>query len=150
MGAEKEAIMPSLDGTGPRGRGAITGGRRGCGGVRLRRRAGSRRGAAGDGAVRATEDALARIPLPMRAVAPSASPIVCAGGAPARVNGVRRAMVAKLSGADVCIGCGDCLDACARSAIGLDVVAVVDEAVCTGCGMCVVACPSGALKLVAA
>lgn len=50
--------------------------------------------------------------------------------------------------ADLCIGCGDCIDSC--QFIALTVVAgaaKVDQAKCMGCGVCVSQCFQGALSL---
>ena len=50
---------------------------------------------------------------------------------------------------EVCVGCGNCEQACAYSAVEVDPkrrVAVVNVALCEGCGACAVACPSGAMS----
>jgi ferredoxin len=46
-----------------------------------------------------------------------------------------------------CIACGTCVETCARGAITLDEIAVIDASVCTGCGLCVSDCAYGALAL---
>ena len=47
-----------------------------------------------------------------------------------------------------CIGCGDCVTACAYGAITMqDNIAVIDENKCTYCGACVEACPVEAIEL---
>lgn len=49
---------------------------------------------------------------------------------------------------ELCTGCGECIDACAVTAlntIGGNVVWSEDD--CTGCGVCVDACPESALTL---
>ena len=49
-----------------------------------------------------------------------------------------------------CLGCGDCVAACAFGAISMDPATglpVVDEAKCTACGACVKACPKGVIEL---
>lgn len=49
-----------------------------------------------------------------------------------------------------CVGCGDCVAACAFGALSMDPVTglpVVDEALCTSCGNCVKACPKGVIEL---
>ncbi len=47
----------------------------------------------------------------------------------------------------LCIGCGDCLDACQFKALTLEDVVHVEETRCAGCGVCAPACPQGALGL---
>jgi electron transport complex protein RnfB len=50
--------------------------------------------------------------------------------------------------AELCIGCGDCIDRCQFGALSVpDSVAVVDYARCMGCGQCAVACTLDALHL---
>lgn len=49
-----------------------------------------------------------------------------------------------------CLGCGDCVAACAFDAIhinGETLLAEVDEQKCTSCGSCVKACPRGIIEL---
>jgi uncharacterized Fe-S center protein len=47
-----------------------------------------------------------------------------------------------------CVGCGDCILHCARSAISLkDEKAKIDPKKCTGCGECIIICPNGAMLL---
>jgi ferredoxin len=49
----------------------------------------------------------------------------------------------------LCIGCGDCEQACPFEAIAVEGgLAVVDTAGCMGCGVCVDECDVGALNLV--
>jgi heterodisulfide reductase subunit A len=58
-------------------------------------------------------------------------------------------VVAEVS-ADLCKGCGLCLEACAYGARELDPtsrVARVNEVLCQGCGACAAACPNGASSL---
>jgi heterodisulfide reductase subunit A len=50
----------------------------------------------------------------------------------------------------MCVGCGQCVETCAYTAIELledHGVAHVVEAVCKGCGTCAAACPSKAITL---
>jgi Na+-translocating ferredoxin:NAD+ oxidoreductase subunit B len=50
--------------------------------------------------------------------------------------------------ADLCEGCGTCLDRCQMDAIALDGgVATILEHRCIGCGLCVTSCPPGAATL---
>jgi ferredoxin len=50
--------------------------------------------------------------------------------------------------ADLCLGCGDCVDRCQVYAIELvDEIAVIDLDRCIGCGLCVTTCSSESLRL---
>ncbi len=57
-------------------------------------------------------------------------------------------MVAKVN-ADICTGCGTCVDECPAAAISLndDDIAVVDENECLDCGACEDACPNNAIAI---
>jgi ferredoxin len=55
--------------------------------------------------------------------------------------------MAALIDADVCVGCGTCVEECPSGAISLDEVAVVSIDECVDCGTCVDVCPSGAVTL---
>ena len=49
-----------------------------------------------------------------------------------------------------CVGCGDCVAACAFGAISMNPLTglpVVDETKCTACGSCAKACPKGVIEL---
>ncbi|MDR1667484.1 MAG: RnfABCDGE type electron transport complex subunit B [Bacteroidales bacterium] len=49
-----------------------------------------------------------------------------------------------------CLGCGDCVTACAFDALKMDAATglpVVTDTTCTGCGACVRACPRGIIEL---
>jgi electron transport complex protein RnfB len=51
--------------------------------------------------------------------------------------------------AEVCSGCGDCLERCGFGALSLpDEVCVVEVQRCMGCGQCTTVCPSDALYII--
>ena len=59
-------------------------------------------------------------------------------------------LIAKVE-ADVCSGCGICIDVCPYGARVMDDfkrISVVNQAVCQGCGACIAACPNKACELV--
>jgi formate hydrogenlyase subunit 6/NADH:ubiquinone oxidoreductase subunit I len=63
-------------------------------------------------------------------------------------NRVANAFIAHLE-ADLCAGCGVCVDRCPMDAISMpNGVAEHNPLRCIGCGLCVSTCPSGALTLV--
>jgi len=50
--------------------------------------------------------------------------------------------------AEICAGCGDCVERCQFGALAIaEAACVVDYARCVGCGLCVHACPVGVLSL---
>jgi ferredoxin len=50
--------------------------------------------------------------------------------------------------AEVCAGCGDCVEACQFQALAVPGDRCeVDYARCVGCGLCVTVCPTDALRL---
>ena len=50
--------------------------------------------------------------------------------------------------AEVCAGCGDCMERCQFGALSVpEEVCVVDYARCVGCGLCATVCPTSALHL---
>jgi heterodisulfide reductase subunit A-like polyferredoxin len=52
--------------------------------------------------------------------------------------------------ADLCTGCGDCVERCPVNAMQLDdekLMAVVDLTRCLGCGVCTTDCPVDAISL---
>ena len=59
----------------------------------------------------------------------------------------RARAVAVVARPESCIACGSCVEACRRSAISIEEIAVIDGSLCTGCGLCVDDCSSGALAL---
>jgi len=48
----------------------------------------------------------------------------------------------------LCVGCGECMQACQFNALTLEDVIRVDAMRCVGCGLCVPVCPQDALILV--
>lgn len=48
---------------------------------------------------------------------------------------------------DLCIGCGNCANACLQEALTVDSYAEVDSAKCILCGMCVDMCPVSAISI---
>ncbi|MHC4399338.1 MAG: indolepyruvate ferredoxin oxidoreductase subunit alpha [Planctomycetota bacterium] len=50
--------------------------------------------------------------------------------------------------ADLCHGCGDCVDACPLEAMSIvDEKAVVDDETCGDCGACADVCPNEAITV---
>jgi Na+-translocating ferredoxin:NAD+ oxidoreductase subunit B len=50
--------------------------------------------------------------------------------------------------AELCAGCGECIEVCQFNALTLNGSVSVSEVRCAGCGVCVPVCPQGALMLV--
>ncbi len=63
-------------------------------------------------------------------------------------NTVARSVFVNQVNEELCIACGDCVDACQFGALSLDVVAQVDQTKCVGCGICVFKCEYKALLLI--
>ncbi len=63
-------------------------------------------------------------------------------------NAVARSAFVNTVDADLCLGCGQCEDACQFEALEMGETAIVNGFRCVGCGVCVLACPEGALALV--
>jgi Na+-translocating ferredoxin:NAD+ oxidoreductase subunit B len=62
-------------------------------------------------------------------------------------NVVARSAFVNRVDADLCITCGECLDACQFHALSVETDLQIDEIRCVGCGVCVKVCPQGALFL---
>jgi ferredoxin len=63
-------------------------------------------------------------------------------------NAVARSAFINQVKEELCIACGDCVDACQFGAISLMTSASIDQNKCVGCGVCVIACEQAALELV--
>lgn len=63
-------------------------------------------------------------------------------------NTVARSAFVNQVNAELCIACGDCVDACQFGALSLDTVAQVNQTKCVGCGICVFQCEQKALLLI--
>jgi electron transport complex protein RnfB len=63
-------------------------------------------------------------------------------------NAVARSAFINQVNEELCIACGDCVDACQFGAMTVTTAAQVNEYKCVGCGVCVIACPQEALELV--
>lgn len=64
-------------------------------------------------------------------------------------NVVARSAFVNQVDANLCLGCGDCLESCQFNALALnEAVVEVNQIRCVGCGVCVPACPENALGLV--
>jgi len=63
-------------------------------------------------------------------------------------NVVARSAFVNQVNEELCIACGDCVDACQFNAMTVATVAQVNSIKCVGCGVCVIACPEDALELI--
>jgi electron transport complex protein RnfB len=63
-------------------------------------------------------------------------------------NAVARSAFVNQVNEELCIACGDCVDACQFGAITLETTAQINQMKCLGCGVCVITCSQEALKLV--
>jgi heterodisulfide reductase subunit A-like polyferredoxin len=63
-------------------------------------------------------------------------------------NAIARSAFVNTVNEELCIACGDCVDACQFNAMTVETVAQVNHMKCVGCGVCVIKCPEEALLLV--
>ena len=63
-------------------------------------------------------------------------------------NVVARSAFVNQVDADLCIGCGICVERCPFGALSLEGVAQLDPVRCVGCGVCIGTCPVTALSMV--
>jgi Na+-translocating ferredoxin:NAD+ oxidoreductase subunit B len=63
-------------------------------------------------------------------------------------NVVARSAFVNQVDVELCLGCGECQDACQFTAITVNGTAQVNEVRCVGCGVCVPVCPQEAMVLV--
>ena len=63
-------------------------------------------------------------------------------------NAVARSAFVNTVDEELCLGCGDCQEACQFGALTMDITAQVEALRCVGCGVCVQFCEEGALHLV--
>jgi len=129
--------MPGGDGTGPDGKGPITGrgtGRgSGRGGYKNSNYGTNFRGGGGKG--RGMGQGVAR---PMQSDSVTQNSLSDKG----QKEFTSQVLVDK----ELCTGCGICEDACPSNAISINRTAEINPALCTGCGICVNECPVDALS----
>ena len=63
-------------------------------------------------------------------------------------NAVARSAFVNQVNEELCIACGDCVEACQFGALTLAEVVQINRFKCVGCGVCVIACSQEALELV--
>jgi len=63
-------------------------------------------------------------------------------------NAVARSAFVNQVNEELCIACGDCVDACQFGAMTVVIAAQVNSNKCVGCGVCVISCAQEALELV--
>lgn len=154
--------MPRGDGTGPQGKGLMTGGGRSFGRGEARGMGQGRGPGIGRGMFSVTG---AGIPGDsVRQYQPAAGELQELDQLKARARQVDqelKTLQKRISGLEgkkavshrilvdkeLCMGCGRCEDACTRDAIIVREIAEVDQSLCTLCGRCVRECPVDALRL---
>ena len=112
--------MPRGDGTGPQGKGSMTGRGTGMGG------GSGRRSGMGGGSGQGMRNSI----QPGATDADSTNEII------PYIN----------VDENLCTGCSICVDVCPRNAITINKIAEINPSLCTGCSICVNECPTGALS----